>query len=336
MTSGDGPVRLTTIEDGRESATGTGASDSPAGWTPDVEQRLARLEPAVAALLANGPTLPVDAERVVVVPDTHYPFHPSTGMVTDPAVVAAVTAVLRRDRPGVELAVAGASDEYLPFDRTTEYLGYPDALERAGVDADLVDLAEDRRVLEPVAVGDRSTELRVPQRLADDAVVVVPTLRPTESGHVAGGMRTLARLVGDGASGVGAAATEEPTTIVGAVQAVEPAFSVLDAATAYGGRTRASDVLLSGPPAAVDALGASLLERDLAEDRALSAAFEGRELSIDVEPVGDPPTLETLRERTPDGELPPSDETHPAVSVAYRLYAAVGGDAVPPQLEARR
>ncbi|SFB93766.1 protein of unknown function [Halobiforma haloterrestris] len=322
--SGDPTVRVTRAD----------GDDARTGWTPDLERRLDRFRPAVADLL-EGVEIAADADRVTILPDAHYPFHPSSGMVTDPAVVGAVAATIRREHPDAEVSVAGASDDRIDFDRTAAYLGYREALERADADADLVDLADGRRSLRTVSDGDRAVDLRIPERLVEGGVVPVPTLRPTEAGTVAGGMRAIARVVGSGGSTV-AGPDEDPAAVVGAVRTIDPAWTVVDAATTYGGRPHASDVLLAGPTTAVDALGAVLLDRDLPADDALSAALEGDDASITVSPIGDVPDLETLRERMPDGELPPADDTHPAVSVAYRLYAAVGDDAVPPQLEARR
>lgn len=326
--SGDPSVRVTSADDGPDG--------SRTGWSPDLERRLDRFRPAVADLL-EGVEIATDADRVTIVPDAHYPFHPSSGMVTDPAAVGAVAATIRRRNPDAEVAVAGASDDRIDFDRTAAYLGYREALERADPDAELVDLVDEERALETVSAGDRAIDLRIPRRLVEGTVVPVPTLRPTEAGTVAGGMRALARVVGTDPDVAAASDGQaDAAAVVGAARAIDPEWTVLDAATTYGGRPHASDVLLAGPTTAVDAVGAVLLDRDLSDDGALSAALEGDDVSITVSPIGEVPDLETLRERMPDGELPPSDDTHPAVSVAYRLYAAVGNDAVPPQLEARR
>ncbi|SDQ95162.1 DUF362 domain-containing protein [Natronobacterium texcoconense] len=309
-----GPVvRLTTARDDR----------TRGGWLPDLDRRLAALERPVASLLEDERETLADADRVTIVPDAHYPFHPSTGMVTDPAVVGALLS--RLERPGTDVAVAGASDEYLSFERTVEYLGYRNLLER--FDADLVDLADGPTVTDEITIDERSVRVRTPERLRDGAVVIVPTLRPDETGRVAGGLRTLSRVVDCEGT------TDDTASVVGPTRAVSPDLSVLDATTAYAGRPHAADALLAGPATAVDAIATTLLERDLSDDEALATAFAGESIRIDR--IGDAPELETLRDELPDGELPPSDATHPAVSAAYRLYATVGGDAVPPQLEVR-
>ncbi|GAB3664505.1 hypothetical protein GCM10028856_03620 [Halopiger thermotolerans] len=291
---------------------------------------MAPLEEPVQTLLE--PALSTDgdlatADEITIVPDAHYPFHPSTGTVTDPAVVGALVAVLE-DRTDADVAVAGASDELIDLERTATYLGYDDLLER--FDAELVDLADDAEPRTDVVreVDGRSASVSVPTRLVRGAVVTAPTLRPTEDGQVAGGVRLLADLVDSAAN--------SETAAVATTRAVDPALSVMDATTAYGTDPYAADALFAGPAPAVDALGASLFGAALEDDPALALTAGGDDEPITVERVGasaDALDFDALRDRLADAELPPSDETHPAVTTAYRLYAAVGGDAVPPQLE---
>ncbi|ELY49401.1 DUF362 domain-containing protein [Natronorubrum sulfidifaciens] len=296
------------------------------GWTTDTDRRLALLESPVRAVLEPYADSHSDVDRITLVPDAHYPFHPSSGMVTDPAVVGSIAAVLQA-QTGADIAVSGATDDTIAFDRAAGYLGYPSVLDR--FDVDLVDLAEESRRDCVVSVPEQQLSVSVPDRLLESTVIVVPTLRPTRAGSVAGGIRTLGRLT--------ASVADADLTALGAMRAIEPAFSVLDATTAYGGDPIAADTLATGPTPQVDAIGASLLDRSLESDPVLKHALGADEPSITVESAtGDDVDLTALRRRLPDGELPPPDDTHPAVSTAYRLYAAVAGDAVPPQLEQRR
>jgi len=109
--------------------------------------------------------------------------------------------------------------------------------------------------------------------------------------------------------------------------------AVIDATTAYGGEPVAANVLFAGTPSAVDAVASSLLGRSLEADDALKTVREDEEpVSVESETVD----FDRLRATIPDGDLPPPDSPHPAVSTAYRVYAAVAGDAVPPQLEGGR
>ncbi|TMT86893.1 DUF362 domain-containing protein [Haloterrigena sp. H1] len=300
------------------------AADRRGGWVPDIDARLASLESPVRDVL--GPSLGTlaDADRITLVPDAHYPFHPSTGMVTDPAVIGAMVGLLEAETDA-EIAVAGASDDTIAFDRTAEYLGYTSLLER--FDATLVDLAAESRIDEGYTVDGTPVMLSLPERLVESAVVVVPSLRPTADGPVAGAMRTLAALVDSGV------APDHDQIPVAATRLLEPAVAVVDGTTAYGGEPVAADVLFSGAPSAVDAVASSLLGRSLETDDALKTIREDEgPVSVD----GGDIDFDRLRARLPDGELPPPDDPHPAVSTAYRVYAAVAGDAVPPQLEGGR
>lgn len=303
---------------------GVDASDRRGGWDPDSDGRRAGLESPIRTLLESHAGTLSAADRLTLVPDTHYPFHPSSGMVTDPAVVAALVDHLER-RTSADVAVAGASDDRIAFDRTADYLGYPSILE--STDASVVDLTEESQRNRVVSVDGERVSLTVPERLLESTVVVVPTLRPTRNGPVAGGMRTLERFV--------SSVDESELTALTATRAVEPVLTVLDATTAYGGDPVAADTLLAGPTPQVDALASSLLERSIADDPALENAFGVSVPSISVETPNDGVSVDvdSLRQQLPKGELPPADDMHPAVTAAYRLYATVAGDAVPPQLE---
>ncbi|RKD97357.1 DUF362 domain-containing protein [Halopiger aswanensis] len=315
-----GPVRAAAVDRG----------DRRGSWIPDLDARMATFEEPVQALLESALSDETDletADEITLVPDAHYPFHPSTGMVTDPAVVGALVAALE-DRTDADIAVAGATDEIIDLERTGQYLGYRGLLER--FDAELVDLADDAEPRTDAVreVDGRSVSVSVPTRLVRGTVVTVPTLRPTEAGRVAGGMRRLGDLVDS--------AADSETAAVAATRAIDPALSVTDATTAYGTDPYAADALFAGPAPGVDALGASLFGDATDDDPVLRLTAETDDEPITVERVGadaDDLEFDALRDRLAGAELPPSDETHPAVTTAYRLYAAVGGDAVPPQLE---
>jgi hypothetical protein len=292
------------------------------GWVPDIDARMAALESPVRDVLEPALEALADADRITVVPDAHYPFHPSSGVVTDPAVVGSIVAHLER-QTDAEIAVASASDERIAFDRTAAYLGYASLLEH--LDATVVDLTAESRTDDSCAIDGRPISLSVPDRLAESRVVVVPSLRPTESGPVAGAMRTLGSLVE-----CDAAPSLAP---VAATRVLDPAVAVLDATTVYGGSPVAANTLVAGPAPAVDAVATSLLGRSIETDAALETVRED-EGPVAVE--GSDVDFERLRDRIPAGGLPPADDAHPAVSAAYRVYAAVAGDAVPPQLEGSR
>ncbi|ARS91807.1 hypothetical protein B1756_10875 [Natrarchaeobaculum aegyptiacum] len=325
----------------------SGTSPGPArGWLPDVDRRLDRLESPVETLLEpeleSGTVVPFEsgssdvslasADRIIVVPDAHYPFHPSTGVVTDPALVGAVASLLAFETDADVAVGLGGGDALVDTDRIASYLGYRSLLER--LDADLVDLDDEPRTQVTPTLADRPVPLWLPERLLEGRVVVVPSLRPTEDGPIAGGMRTLGAIA-DGPE-------NPPLAAVAATRAVDPVTCVLDAVVAYGDGPYAADALLAGPTRAVDALGSSLLERTLADDWIFSRAYDNNKITVTVDQrtIDDASAatvdLDALQTALGGGALPPSGETNPAVSAAYGVYAAVSGDAVPPQMEGSR
>jgi uncharacterized protein (DUF362 family) len=299
--------------------------DGRGGWRPEIDTRLALLDSPVGALLERHRESFLDADRVVLAPDAHYPFHPSTGTVTDPAVVGAIAAWFDRETDAA-LTIVGRSDDRIEFGRTGSYLGYSELCAR--FDAELVDLAADdvAHRNQYRGVDGRSVALGVPEPLLESTVITVPTLRPTRDGPLAGSIRRLGALVHSNA---------EPARVaVAATRAVEPALAVLDATVAYGDGPVAANALLAGSAAAVDAVGTSLLDRDPEADDALAAVLAERDEPTTVTPAPDV-DLDSIRTRLAGGRLPPAGDTHPAVSAAYRVYAAASGDVVPPQLESR-
>ncbi|AHG02333.1 hypothetical protein HALLA_20740 (plasmid) [Halostagnicola larsenii XH-48] len=309
----------------------TGVSRSgPRGshWTSDIDTRMARLEQPVRDLIGPVDDSLAEADEITIVPDVHYPFHPSTGMVTDPAVIGAVTTYLGGETSS-NLVVAGSSDDSIDFDRTAAYLGYTAIEER--FDCRLHDLSTERDSRITVSLPDRSEtiELSVPDSLLENPVVVVPTLRPVEAGPVAGVMRTLGCHVESGVEGREISAALRARA---AVNAIDPDLSILDATTAFAGEPFAAETLFTGEAIALDTIGTTLLGRDVNDDEALSAELGPGTSSVRVSGCD----FDSLRNRVPSGGLPPRTSTHPAVSVAYGLYAMVSGDAVPPQLEVDR
>ncbi|SFT00644.1 protein of unknown function [Halostagnicola kamekurae] len=299
-----------------------------ANWIPDIDARMARLERPVRELLDPVDERLVDADEITVVPDVHYPFHPSTGMVTDPAVVGAVVARLAEGTSS-DLAIAGSSHDSIALERTVDYLGYGALEDR--FDCRVCDLAAERDSRVAVSLPDRpkSLELSVPDVLLDTSIVVVPTLRPDEAGPVAGVMRTLGRHVEAGLEGTEVPANKRARA---ALKVIDPSLSILDATTAFAGEPFAARTLFTGEAIALDTIGTTLLGRDVNDDDALAAELGPGKSSVRVTGCD----FEELRDRVPSGGLPPRTSTHPAVSAAYGLYAMVSGDAVPPQLEVDR
>lgn len=283
-------------------------------WTDDRDSLAAAVETVLESRLSDLR----DADEIAVVPDAHYPFHPSTGMVTDPDVVGATVGVLERETTA-DVAVVGRSGPHIDDDRTIQYLGYESVLADASAEYESLDEAATRSVRR--RVDGEPVTAAVPEPLLDRAVVVLPSLRPIRAGPVAGARRTLDRVVTPDA--------DADRIAIATARIVDPVVALLDATVAFAGEPVAADALFAGDDAAVDAVAATLLDRDPADDAVIAAATDDGPLSVTVEGID----LDAVAETLPSGGLPPSASPHPLVSGGYRLYAAVSGDAVPPQLD---
>lgn len=314
----------------------------------------------VAAVEAVRPPLLealADADRVVLLPDAHYPFHPSTGMVTNPAVVDALLAALTVRRPPADVAVALRAAPPVDTARTAGYLGYDDVADAHGVDLVVLDGEDGDGTGAP---GDGT--FVVPPALADAAVVPVPSARIGGSVPLYGAHAVVAAAVG--------ADPADADQVRRAVEAVAPAAALGDATYTFTGHPHRARTLLAGDVTAVDEALATLLGVDAdavpgRSDRGANAPDTAGATAVDggVAPpeTADPGTadgpaadglaadwstvdgtgtgevdLAALAAELPGGDLPASNAPHPLVRAGYRLYTRVSGDVYPPQLRGER
>ena len=254
-------------------------------------------------------------EGVTLVADAHYPYHPTTGMVTNPAVVSALATVLSEHADGGDVTVCLAGGGEVDPARVGRMLGY------------------DRRT---VATPDESLDRRanadssdtfgvadVPDALLDTPVVVVPSGRVDHETGIAGALTTLTRAAGGDPSRTGDVRTVART--------VDPVAAVVDATYTFTGDPYRASALLAGPDVeAIDRILTSLLSVD-PDEVSFGNSLEGTEMPS-VRGID----LDTLRQKLPDGEPPDPDGPSPLVRAGYRLYTAVSGDIYPPHLRGER
>jgi uncharacterized protein (DUF362 family) len=251
----------------------------------------------------------IRGERVVLVPDVHYPFHPSTGLVTNPDVVEAA---VRELGDAASVAVGCAGDGWLEADSVARFLGYEAIAERTG--ARLVSLDDAPTI--------RHRGVEVPEPLAEGPVVNLPTVRRTGHLTLAAGAVNVARAVARSAP---AAATVGP-----AVDACPPAVTVLDGTYTYTGAPRKPGVLLAGEDlAAVDAAAAALAGTSLA-DLPYRGAYGDAPADVDVDVDG--LALADLAAALPASDPEASTLSSSLVRRGYRLYARISGDVAPPEV----
>lgn len=283
---------------------------------PDLEP--ATLYDSIRDLLSRYEAAISDAERIAVLPDAHYPHHPSTGMVTDPSVVEAAIGAIEAldDEVPVTIAVVGA--ESVDDERIARYLGYETVAAETGSELVTCDTAE--RTETTTSVGARSVRIELPDVLDDALVCNVPTVRVARETAISGAMVNLARptTYEDVSIGPGTAAS---------VSALSPAVTLVDGTRTFTGKPHETRLLLaSGDPVAVDQSLAELLGFDRSDEPYLRIAGNGAE-----EPTVSGVSIPEIAEELPGGGMPASGDPHPLLRAGYKAYTRISGDAYPPQ-----
>ena len=299
----------------------------------DVGEAVATVaEPVFDSLAGGGRSAGADGRasggpaRIAVVPDVHYPYHPSTGMTTNPAVVRGLLSALSSRRPDAEFVLAVRSGPGIDTRRTVGYLGYDDVAETHGADVAVLDDAA------PTDVETSAGTRTVPAPLADAAVVPVPSARIDGAVPLFGSLALLARAVGTDPG--------DASSVARAVEAVAPAGAVVDATYTFTGEPARARALLAGDDVvAVEHSLARLLGVETGHIPGFAGAARAtdtadrsahRSAASSVEGLD----VDGLAGALPDGELPASTDPHRLVRAGYRLYTRVSGDVYPPQLEA--
>ena len=280
--------------------------------------RLRSCEPDAIAEGVDGALVAADPEfagRVVLVPDLHYPYHPSTGTVTNPDTVSALVDHLLESEAGVDhVEIARAATAWSDDPSCATYLGYDGLVERS--DVEYFDAADGPQVSRTVSVGEQETVVTAPERLLDRSLVV-PTLRRREEPTLAGCFDRLAA----------AALSRDPTAfeVNAFAAAADPVGALLDATYSYAGAPRRTRTLLaSTDPLEVERVAAYLLglSRDALPTGAASDGRPARVRGLDVRELADELPNESIDEGSPSALL----------KSGYRQYARLTGDQLPPQL----
>lgn len=258
-----------------------------------------------------------DASRVLVLPDVAYPFHPSTGMVTNPTVVEALVTALRVVVPNGRIGVALAGSEHAEARRSGRYLGYRTLVDRLG--AEYVDLEGADCVSATARVRGTPRTVAVPRVLAECTLVNVPTLRTDRERGLVAGMANLARAAD--------APDPTPEDVVAVTRALDPAVTMLDGTYTHTGAPHRSGFLLAaGDATSLDRVAARLLGRGPDEIPHLRADDDGEPVDPTVRR-----SVEAVRSALPNETPPAPFAPGPAMRLGYRTYARITGDAVPPQ-----
>lgn len=257
------------------------------------------------------------ANDIVVIPDTHYPFHPSTGLVTNPDLIRAVLCELNALTNGCRLSIGCASADAESVDRIAQYLNYEGIANE--FDADLIDLHAVRRVRHSQTTADTSCEVEMPQLMDDGTVINIPTLRIDSGKKPTTEMANLTR-----ATDVSGNDSENLTFVS---RLCSPVLTILDGTYTYTGHPHKSEFLLTAKDfGAIEESTRELL--DINTRKTLNV-HDSEPMNITYELVGT--TVDELANSLPNSASDKSILSEDMMAKAYRLYARLSGDAVPPQ-----
>lgn len=262
------------------------------------------LEPYRSAFDGDSPS--------VVVPDVHYPHHPSTGLVTDPNVVSEVVRLLSAEP--VRIAIPGS--ELIDAERAAQYLGY-DRIAREQ-NAEIVYLPEAERIERTVHLTRRSVTVSVAKPLLDD-VVNLPTIRRSASFGLEAGMANLGWAIDD---------SPDAATIRAANHVCSPAVNIVDGTRVYTGEPYEARALLACDNGVATSIAAAdLLGVDRETVPHLDSYESDSNAPVDIRGFDSDSLAETMPQTEPKASG--NSETMAAM---YRLYARLAGDLVPPQM----
>lgn len=266
--------------------------------------------------LVDSLNLP-DSPNPVVVPELSYPFHPSTGLVTNPDVTDAVVGALQESlETNVDLVYPNS--KYADGTRTAKFVGYDEVTGRTGVDT--IDLESADALEQTVTLDGGPRTVRVPRPLLNRPVVVVPTLRYGATHPIVGGIVTAARPA--------RISTSVASSVTAATLAIDPAGVVLDGTYTYTGRPDETGVLVAGPDVVeADYLAAELVDIDPSGIPSLAAVPETEPEPVDPSGL----SISSIRDILPNESPPETDTPGLIVRRGYELYTRLTGDGYPPQ-----
>jgi uncharacterized protein (DUF362 family) len=269
-----------------------------------------QIRPLVDELLSTHRAQLTGASSVVVLPTAHYPYHPTTGQVTNPAVTEAVALSLSESVDPDRLVVGIGGSAWADAETLPRYLGYTERFRGTGIDVVSLDGHGG-----PDGNGTGGTA--VPALLEENVVVNVPTLRRSTRLRMVAGMASLAWAV---------RAEPESDVVTTVAESVRPAVSILDGTYVFDGVPSKSKFLLgSADPVALDQVCATILGLDS------EAVAYLPESTAPVHSMLEGVRMESLRADVHSRKVDAGRESERLLATGYRLYSRLSGDALPPQ-----
>ncbi len=258
---------------------------------------------AVGGLVEDGGS----DRTVTLLADARYPFHPSTGMVTNPAVIEETIEAVAENVEDPEIQLLSASTEEIDPVTSMQYLGY-DTLD-TGVDYTVTEVEESAL-----------SDFELPFSLAgvDDELLMInlPTVVGVKE-RITTSAENFQSVFDD---------CERPNlgTIATTAGKAPHFLTIVDGTYTFTGRPYKSNFVLSGTDMERVDAALSVLYNDLDLDPYLSADSEA------LVPEDLKQQMESLARELPNEQLrdqSPSD----VMGFMYRKYARITGDGIPPQ-----
>lgn len=232
--------------------------------------------------------------------------------MTNPDVVAEVVRLLSSE----QVRIAIPQSEFISAERAAEYLGYDRIADEQA--AEIVYLPDAEHVERTVHLTRETITLSVAKPLLD-GVVNVPTIRRSAALGLEAGMANLARAIDE---------TPDETTVQAAHRVCNPAITVVDGTYSYAGEPHKLQALLASTNTVATSIAAAdLVDLDRTAVPHLTTYEADSNAPVDVRGFDVDRLADTVSTSKPN----PSTDTG-LMTTAYRLYARLTGDLVPPQM----
>ena len=272
-----------------------------------------------------------DAGSVMIKPNMHYYFHPSTGSVTNPATVSALIDVLRKRNGNLDITIAEADASAMLTKHSFKVLGYERIAREKKVR--LLNISEGEVIEKTVMVGRRELTIPVAREVLEAGLLInVPTLKAHKLPTISCCLKNIYGAIPKRFKHSYHSMLND--VIVAANKIMKSSLCVVDGTYAFGKHPVKTKVLLAGINlVAVDSVAARCMGYDPKKIQHLRLAAE--------EALGHLSLMEILGNIRPEEVSEAFPRINPSfVNVswalqllAFGLYRKLTGDAVPPPLE---
>jgi len=272
-----------------------------------------------------------DAGSVMIKPNMHYYFHPSTGSVTNPATVSALIDVLRKRNGNLDITIAEADASAMLTKHSFKVLGYERIAREKKVR--LLNISEGEVIEKTVMVGRKELTIPVAREVLEaDLLINVPTLKAHKLPTISCCLKNIYGAIPKRFKHSYHSMLND--VIVAANEIMKSGLCIVDGTYAFGKHPVKTKVLLAGiNPVAVDSVAARCMGYNPRKIKHLRLAARER--------LGSFGEVEILGEIMPEAVSEGFPKISPALVkiawgtqlLAFDIYRRLTSDTVPPPLE---